>query len=55
MGWGAQLSIMEQACTDAEKVSGCCTATDSSWNMHSASHHIIFVHAKENFSKGSHE
>lgn len=30
VGWGAQLSIMEQACTDAEKVSGCCTATDSS-------------------------
>lgn len=30
VGWGAQLSIMEQACTDAEKVSDCCTATDSS-------------------------
>jgi len=30
VGWGAQLSIMEQACIDAEKVSGCCTATDSS-------------------------
>lgn len=23
VGWGAQLSIMEQACLDAEKVSDC--------------------------------
>lgn len=30
VGWGAQLSIMEQACLDAEKVSGCCIATESS-------------------------
>jgi len=30
VGWGAQLSIMEQACLDAEKVSGCCIETESS-------------------------
>lgn len=29
VGWGAQLSIMEQACADAEKVSGCCIASES--------------------------
>lgn len=29
VGWGAQLSIMEQACLDAEKVSGRCIATES--------------------------
>lgn len=29
VGWGAQLSIMEQACLDAEKVSDCCIATES--------------------------
>lgn len=30
VGWGAQLSTMEQACLDAEKVSGCCIATETS-------------------------
>lgn len=29
VGWGAQLSIMEQACVDAEKVSGCCFKSES--------------------------
>jgi len=29
VGWGAQLSIMEQACVDAEKVSGSCFESES--------------------------
>lgn len=44
VGWGAQLSTMEQACLDAEKVSGFCTNTldmsqffnkgmELSWNL----------------------
>lgn len=37
VGWGAQLSIMEQACLDAEKVCDSCIATKCA-NMHSALH-----------------
>lgn len=40
VGWGAQLSVMEQACLDAEKVSGSCIATKITYIMHSASHNI---------------
>ena len=40
VGWGAQLSIMEQACLDAEKVSDSCIATKITCSMHSALHNI---------------
>jgi pyruvate/2-oxoglutarate/acetoin dehydrogenase E1 component len=47
VGWGAQLSIMEQACLDAEKVSDCFFETESrrTCNLHC----IIFVYQKGYF------
>jgi pyruvate/2-oxoglutarate/acetoin dehydrogenase E1 component len=47
VGWGAQLSIMEQACLDAEKVSACCFESESvrTCNLHC----IIFVYQKRYF------
>lgn len=47
VGWGAQLSIMEQACIDAEKVSDCYFERESvrTCNLHC----IIFVYQKRFF------
>lgn len=47
VGWGAQLSVMEQACIDAEKVSGFTAKVFHSWNfnhskLHQASLFRIF-------------